>query len=126
VFALVFDDVRKPRFVYTKFSQVEAATQGYSVWIVCTKLWLALIRYFSLMYFDLMMAQLLSAQSSAMEIRGPISPSASVSCLGMPCVHVRFHSLLKYLQGRSEGGGREWVRGEGRGEGGRVHCVARV
>jgi hypothetical protein len=29
VFALVFDDVRKPRFVYTKFSQVEAATQGY-------------------------------------------------------------------------------------------------
>ena len=42
-------------------------------------------------------ASIRSAHSNAIEMRGPIGPSASKSCLGMPCVHERFHGRLKYM-----------------------------
>ena len=38
-----------------------------------------------------------SAQSSAIEMRGPHLPSAPSSCGGMPWFHERFHLSLKYM-----------------------------
>ena len=39
-----------------------------------------------------------SAHNNAIEIRGPIVPSLSTSCFGIPWVHRAFHLSLKYMR----------------------------
>ena len=39
-----------------------------------------------------------SAHNNAIEMRGPMGPSSSKSCFGIPWVHERFQGRLKYMR----------------------------